>query len=225
MSADVSTTGIIHSHNVLLLISLWGLEVWLWIFILASHNVVAAAAWACSYRSIVYVTSRSIYVSWYRVSCRCRCTTRWPIHCAIKSMRIILCQVQATTDFSTHPTHARDTRCSSHTSTAAVNIVLCWTKVKVALIPLSICHLIRCEILMLIIICLILRRWWKLVFVVLSYLLRYLLGVLAATTHGASGFIIVLLGHFDTISLVLYRSYVVSDAAYAIAELAKIQFL
>ena len=62
-------------------------------------------------------------------------------------------------------------------------------------------------------------------FVVLSYLLRYLLGVLAATTNGASGFIIVLLGHFDTISLVLYRSYVVSDAAYAIAELAKIQFL
>lgn len=225
MSANVSTTGIIHSHNVLLLISLRGLEVWLRIFILASHNVVATAAWACSYRSIVYVTSRSIYVSWYRVSCRCRCTTWWPIHCAIKSMRIILRQVQATAHFSTHPTHARDARCSSHTSTATVNIVLCWTEVKVALIPLSICHLIRCEILMLIIICLVLRRWWKLVFVVLSYLLRCLLGVLAATTHGAGGFIIVLLRHFDTISLVLYRSYVVSNAAYAIAKLAKIQLL
>lgn len=227
MSTNISTACIIHSHNMLLLICLWGLEMRLRIFILASHNVVTTAAWSCSdSRTIVNVASRAIYVAWYGVCCRGCGSTRRSVHCSIKSMSvwIVLSQVEATTDFSSHPTHTWNARCSCHAGAAAVNIILRRPKVEIALVALSICHLIWCEILMLVVIRLILGRRRKLMmtvnFIVLwSNLLWLLILVLA---HGTSGLIIVLLCHLHAIPLVLHRPDVVTNVAHAVAKLAEI---
>ena len=226
MSTNISTACIIHSHNMLLLICLWGLKMRLRIFILASHNVVTTATWSCSdSRTIVNIASRAIYVAWYGVCCRSCGSARRSVHCSIKSMSvwIVLSQVEAATDLSSHPTHTWNARCSCHASTAAVNIILRRPKVEIALVALSICHLIWCKILMLVVIGLILGRRRKLMmtvnFIVLGNLLWYLILVLA---HGTSGLIIVLLCHFHAIPLVLHRPDVVTNVAHAVAKLAEI---